>query len=137
VVVLGGTLADDALIPSAQVAYDPATNRWRTLPGGAGVAHGERLGQGTVWTGHQVLVWGGGRIDLAAQGAEFIAAPSGTAYDPAADTWVMLPKSPLQGRMEPVVVWTGTSLVVWGGAAYPGGSAVELKAVADGATYTP
>lgn len=136
-VVIGGTIGDDTYLPPTQSAYDPVKNTWRTLTAGQGLAHGERMGHHAIWTGRQVLVWGGGQYDLTARGARFVPAP-GTAYDPAADSWLALPASPLTGRTDPVVAWTGASLLVWGGGVFPGGSASDNpRAVADGALYTP
>lgn len=137
VVVIGGTIGDDTYRPPTQSAYDPAKNTWHTLTAGQGLAHGRRMGHHAIWTGRRILAWGGGQYDLTAQGARFVPAP-GAAYDPAADSWVALPASPLTGRTDPVVAWTGTSLLVWGGGVFPGGSASDNpRPVADGALYTP
>lgn len=98
-------------------AYDPTANRWRRISP-------EGLGGGvTVWTGRQVLMWGGGCCgdDVA----------SGAAYTPETDTWQRLPASPLAGRQRPQGAWTGTELVIVGGANADG------KALRDAAAYNP
>ncbi|HVW34999.1 MAG TPA: hypothetical protein VHL53_20875, partial [Acidimicrobiia bacterium] len=57
--------------PPAGAAYDPAANAWQ--PVAAGPLRG-RLGHTAVWTGQQMLVWGGQMDDTApglADGASF------------------------------------------------------------------
>ncbi len=74
-----------------------------------------------VWTGREVVVWGGG-------GSDQRALADGAAYDPAADRWRALPTSPLAGGppntgySEPGYsgVWTGDEVLIWGGAASEG-----------------
>lgn len=73
---------------------------WSELP--PGPIEG-RLGAEAVWTGDEVIVWGG-----APGGA-------GAAYDPAAEQWRELPEAPLAPRQAHVAVWSGEELVVWGG----------------------
>ena len=112
--VVGGEQA-----PRIGLAYDPRTNAWRTL---APMDSGRRQAA-AVWTGQRLLLWGGETGPLYSR----VIPPHGLAYDPQADRWSPLPQAPLQGRREPVGVWTGRSFVVWGGD--PG--------FADGAVFTP
>ena len=97
-------------------AYNPTTKQWRGVaagaPGGASA---------TVWTGRQVLMWGGGCC------ANFRA--DGASYDPATDVWAPIAAGPLAGRHAPGV-WTGKELIVVGGYG-------EEKVFADGAAYNP
>jgi hypothetical protein len=108
--------------PARGLAYNPATNRWRLLPSMAyprsGSPRSLESGFAAVWTGHQLLIWGG----LTAKG---IPPPHGEAYTPATGKWTALPASPLRGRADPVAVWTGRQMIVWGGS------------ILDGAAYTP
>ena len=64
-----------------------------------------------VWTGRRLILWGG---ETGTPGS-FVIPPHGLAYDPEADRWSPLPQAPLRGRRDPVGVWTGRSLLVWGG----------------------
>lgn len=76
----------------------------------------------SVWTGTEMIVWGGevpGR---------FFA--DGAAYDPTTDTWRTLAPSPLSARNAPAVVWTGQEVLLWGGHGDGGGQR-------DGAAYDP
>ncbi|GAB3665195.1 hypothetical protein GCM10027589_29650 [Actinocorallia lasiicapitis] len=104
-------------------AYDPALDRWRTLPGAPLAA---RIQTSAVWTGRTLFVWGGigiGGRPAFADGAEL---------DPAAGTWTMLPASPLSGRRGAAAVWTGREVVLWGGLPQRGGPAAGA-----GAAYDP
>jgi hypothetical protein len=112
--VVGGEQA-----PRIGLAFDPRANAWRTL---APMESGRRQ-SAAVWTGKRLLVWGGETGPLHSRAIP----PHGLAYDPQADRWSPLPQAPLQGRREPVGVWTGRSFVVWGGD--PG--------FADGAAFKP
>ena len=103
------------------LAYSPATNRWRWLP----AMPFARTGFAAVWTGRQLLVWGG----LTAAG---VAPPHGEAYTPATNRWTALPASPLRGRPDPTAVWTGRRMIVWGG-----DNSADNKTYTDGAAYTP
>ena len=67
-----------------------------------------RRNQVAVWTGTEMLVWGGygnpGYLD------------SGHRYNAATDTWVPMNSSGAPvGREWHTAVWTGTEMIVWGG----------------------
>jgi hypothetical protein len=110
-------------------AYDPATDRWRRL---APMAAGRR-GAAMAWTGRRLLVWGGSRTV-----AGLPVTPSrGLAYDPQADRWSQLPGAPLLGRLDPVAVWTGRSLIVWGGERQNRPVDTGTRLFTDGAIFTP
>ncbi len=97
-------------------AYNPATNQWRRLP--EPPVRGSLI---TVWTGRQVLTWGGGCCDTAVGG--------GAAYDPVLDSWQPIPAGPLAARIAPGA-WTGTELIVVGGNDFHG-------LLTDAAAYNP
>ncbi len=123
---IGGTLADARGPTSDGVAFNPATRPWRRLPG----IEANRTAFAAVWTGRQVLVWGGLMGTFQNQKIP----PHGTAYDPAANRWSALPMAPLRGRSNPAAVWTGRQMIVWGGM-IPGTQQTTLAA--DGAAYRP
>lgn len=106
------------------MAYDPATDRWRRLPP---MAY-PRYGASAVWTGRRMFVWGGATI--ASDGK--VAPPHGEAFDPSTNRWSALPASPLRGRLDPIVLWTGKQMFVWGGWTLDG-----WHLYYDGAVYTP
>jgi hypothetical protein len=101
-------------------AYDPATNRWRRLP----AMDSLRIGAAALWTGRRLLLWGG-----TTRAGSLVPPRHGLAYDPRSNRWTALPRAPLRGRLDPTAVWTGQSLIVWGGA--------EPRGVRDGAAFTP
>jgi hypothetical protein len=112
--IVGG---DDA--PTQGFAYDPDTSVWRALaPMDSGRAHAA-----AVWTGKRLLVWGG----ETGKPGSFVIPPHGLAYDPKADRWSPLPQAPLRGRLDPLAVWTGRAMIVWGGAGRADGAAFEPK----------
>ncbi|MDX6487654.1 MAG: hypothetical protein QOK13_269 [Gaiellaceae bacterium] len=111
-------------------AYNPATNRWRRL---APMPSG-RAGAAVVWTGKRVLIWGGSRT---ADGGPPAFPARGLAYDPKANRWSSLPQSPLQGRLDPAAVWTGTQFVLWGGEKPASPLGTGTKFLTDGAALKP
>lgn len=58
----------------------------------------------------------------------------GVAYDPSADTWRPLPEAPFT-REFASYAWTGTELLVWGGAT--GQDCADGRPRADGMAYRP
>jgi hypothetical protein len=126
VVVIGGRIgtAERSIPCDCANAYDPATGGWRQLP----AMPYARSGHVTVWTGSQLIVWGGenGRAGKPA------APPNGVAFDPVSNSWTELPKSPLRGRTRALAAWTGTSMLIWGGQTIN-----DAKSLPDGAAYTP
>jgi hypothetical protein len=80
-----------------------------------------------VWTGKQVIVWGGivGMHGFGSTG-------DGAAYDPETDTWSALPKAPISPRGGQAAVWTGSEMVIWGGQEGMSGPTYN-----DGAAFDP
>src|SRR5581483_2055556 len=89
----------------AGAAYDPGADRWEVLPPAPVAA---RVGASAVWSGREVLIWGG-----AAGHDTFFA--DGAAYDPATRKWRVLPPAPIGARSDHQAVWTGKEMLVWGG----------------------
>jgi hypothetical protein len=105
-------------------AFNPRTGSWRALPE---APIGARRGHEAVWTGREMIVWGGLRPD----GQEPSGYADGAAYDPVAGTWRVLADSLLGPRVAAAAVWTGREVVVVGGIpAGPGADGI-------GASYDP
>jgi hypothetical protein len=82
----------------AQAVFSPQTNTWRSLPKAP-------TGEGIVaWTGHELIGWGGGCCGDAWDG--------GSAYDPVANSWRTLARSPLAPSQGPIGAWTGGTFVL-------------------------
>jgi hypothetical protein len=155
VLFFGGVDPGGTLVRAGLGLYDPAKDRWRSLPEDG--APGRRYRHGAVFTGREVIIWGGAREN----GGDVT--PVGAAFDVAANRWHPLgpAEQPLQGGG--LVIWaqgagtrgTGLMLVV-GLAAYdppsdrwwpmssdgPRGSAVAVWAGQDlfvfgSSTYDP
>jgi len=86
--------------------------RWRALSTvGAPVA---RTGHSALWTGSEMLVWGGSGIS----GAGRTSGPlfDGGRYDPHLDRWTPMSSEEAPAVERYVAVWTGTEMIVWGAA---------------------
>ncbi len=114
-----------ALVHADGAAYDPATGAWRELAP-APPGFGPRLWHSAVWTGSEMLLWGGyveGRDDV-----------EGVAYDPVTDLWRPLAAAGGPHRWLHTAVWTGREMIVWGGeveGGQPGAGGLAYDAAAD------
>jgi N-acetylneuraminic acid mutarotase len=108
---------NEMLIYGEGLAFDPASEEWRWIPPPSGP---ERSFEVTVWTGTELVVWGGcdaliRECDDFGQGIF----TDGIAYDPAADRWRELAPSPLAPGVHPKGVWTGSEVLIYAGTASP------------------
>ncbi|HUF37037.1 MAG TPA: hypothetical protein VMN57_00810, partial [Anaerolineales bacterium] len=87
--------------------YDPDTDTWTpTNPAGAPAA---RKNHTAVWTGDEMIVWGG-------YAGSNIYLNNGMLYDPATDTWSGVNQTGApSARGSHHAVWTGTEMIIWGG----------------------
>jgi hypothetical protein len=101
---------------------------WTELPAPPDI----RSGAVQVWTGSQLLIWGGspGWSD------ETPPERDGMAFDASSKTWIEIPPAPIHGRSFPAYAWTGRELLIWGGwdGSWSGDEPVTLS---DGAAYDP
>jgi N-acetylneuraminic acid mutarotase len=74
-----------------------------------------RYGHSAIWTGTEMIIWGGEDYDLGLN--------TGARYNPATDTWT---STSLTGapsiRAYHSAIWTGTEMIIWGGYYYDAGS---------------
>ncbi|HWH70679.1 MAG TPA: hypothetical protein VNT26_14920, partial [Candidatus Sulfotelmatobacter sp.] len=78
---------------------------WEERAGGA--VSGARRLHTAVWTGSEMIVWGG-------YGGSYL--NSGGRYDPTANNWTAVPTTGAPGgRSQHTAVWTGSEMIVWGG----------------------
>jgi hypothetical protein len=85
-----------------------------------------RIGQTSVWTGTELLIWGGSEEN---QGLAM--ADDGAAYDPVTRAWTPMSASPLSPRSTAFAAWTGTAALFWGGGNGTG------SLLMNGASYDP
>jgi N-acetylneuraminic acid mutarotase len=104
--------------------YNPVTDNWR--PMSTNGAPSPRSQMVAVWTGEEMLVWGG-------TGDSFSERSDGARYNPQTDTWRSMAQSPLAARFEPTAVWTGSEMILYGGLRVDG----DWVSFADGARYNP
>lgn len=125
--VWGGTEGpdDQADCFSDGARYDPGAGTWRTVAAAPG---GTWCAPSTVWTGGEMIVFGGFSANPPPPGS---IRDDAVAYDPVTDTWRTLPAAPLAARVGAVTVWTGTDVVV------AGGSDADFTPLGDAAAYTP
>jgi hypothetical protein len=91
-----------------------------------------RQGQVAVWTGREMVVWGGyDHVSV----HDFRVARDGAAYDPSSNTWRPLSPAPLSARTGAIGVWTGREVLVLGG--QPAVLTSRLRAYPDAAAYDP
>ena len=86
-------------------------------------------GAPAVWTGSEIVVWGGGF------GADGTHEAGGASYNPASDEWSELPEAPIDVAAEGTAVWTGKEVIFWGGAEPTRN--VQRELVGSGAAYDP
>jgi len=121
-IIWGGTTEVSPLTYAASGAmYNPAYDLWAPLPDlGAPSARSYHT---AIWTGAQMLVWGG------FSGAGYL--NTGGNYQRTNQSWssISLTNAPT-GRIGHVAVWTGSRMVIWGGENNSG-------LLNDGAVYDP
>jgi Putative Ig domain len=105
--------------------YDPSTDSWQPTSIGTNVPVARR-NHTAVWTGQEMLIWGGLYGDYGTS--------TGGRYNPLLDTW--LPTSNLNSpefRFDHSAVWTGSEMIIWGGRF----SEIFLSTTNTGARYDP
>jgi N-acetylneuraminic acid mutarotase len=109
-IVWGGcSFSNDVCTPTALGngggRYDPVANSWQpTSTTGAPEARQDHT---AVWSGSEMIVWGGIGATVYANGAR---------YDPVANTWTPTAAVPSTlARYNHTAVWAGTQMTMWGG----------------------
>jgi len=88
--------------------YDATANTWTVVSTtGAPIA---REAHSAVWTGNEMIVWGGWNFDSQTN------LNTGGRYDPAMNSWAATETTNApDGRSSHTAVWTGSEMIVWGG----------------------
>lgn len=108
--------------------FDPAANsgqgNWAPINNGFTSPPAARFNHTAVWTGTEMIVWGG-------SGASSNPLNDGARYNPASNTWTAVTTvGAPSARYFHGAVWTGTEMIVWGGS----NGSTYLN---DGARYNP
>jgi N-acetylneuraminic acid mutarotase len=88
--------------------YNPNPDSWTAaaLPPDSVEA---RQGHTAVWTGSEMIVWGG---------YSSIPLITGGRYNPTTDSWMPTGFPNVSGRVDHTAVWTGSEMIIWGGQSY-------------------
>jgi N-acetylneuraminic acid mutarotase len=86
--------------------YNPTSDSWMPInTSGAPEARGSHT---TIWTGSEMIIWGGSYSGSLLK--------SGGRYNPTSDSWIAVSTtSAPEGRLEQTAVWTGSEMIIWGG----------------------
>lgn len=89
--------------------YDPELNTWTAIATENAPEH--RIWHSAVWTGNRMIIWGG------YNSGSSICYNNGAMYDPVNNSWspVTTTSAP-SARQYQTTVWTGSKMIVWGGA---------------------
>ena len=105
--------------------YNPSTNSWvatSTTNAPAG-----RYDHTAVWTGSEMIVWGG-------VGSDYF--NTGGRYNPNTNSWTATSTTHAPaGRYDHTAVWTGSEMIVWGG--YGGANPANPRFLNTGDRYNP
>ena len=105
-VIWGGfNTINSAGLVEAGGRYDPVADLWQSTNTN-GAPRG-REDHTAVWTGSEMIVWGG-NISAEPLG-------SGGRYDPVSDSWVPTDAQGGRQREQHTALWTGSEMIVWGG----------------------
>lgn len=93
--------------------FEPATDVWSKLSNGSPAP---RFGHTAVWTGTDLIVWGGTITNMSPPSGVDATFNDGAKFNPMTGVWTHLSTSNApSGRYGHTAVWTGTEMIVWGG----------------------
>ncbi len=112
------TWLENSTVTDTGGIYRPASDSWTVTS--SVVAPAPRAGHTAVWTGSEMIIWGG-------YDKEQNSLADGWRYSPSSDQWRPLSSVGAPGARDGhTAVWTGREMIVWGG-----------RGNADGAAYDP
>ncbi len=96
-------------------AYDASARAWRRI---AVSPLSQRECHVAVWTGSEMVIWGGVAAGCASGGHQWLR--DGAVYDPERDRWRPIAPAPIRSGITsehpgPAAVWTGEEMIVWNG----------------------
>jgi len=104
--IVWGGQKDPTLLNSGG-RYNPQSDSWEVTSTGANCPSGREVFNNAIWTGNEMLIWGGGSSYL----------NDGGKYNPASNNWKITSSSGEipSARFANTTSWTGNSMLVWGG----------------------
>ena len=110
-IVWGGAVNSFPYYTNTGGRYNPTTDTWTATS--IVSAPEARDGHTVVWTGTEMIVWGG----LSFDGSNYHYLNTGGRYNPSTNSWTAtsLTNAPT-ARHDHTAVWTGSQMIVWGGA---------------------
>ena len=106
-IVWGGAL-DGFVLTNTGGRYEPSIDSWMSTS--TANAPDVRYEHTAVWTGSEMIVWGGSTVCPPCYSY------TGGRYNPITDSWTATNTSNApSSRFDHTVVWTGTEMIVWGG----------------------
>ena len=93
--------------------YNPESDAWLSVS--ANGAPTPRYQQSAIWTGSEMIIWGGCRDGSGCTLAD------GKRYNPVMDSWSAMSSDGV-ARQEHTAVWTNSEMIVWGGTASGAGN---------------
>ncbi len=107
-IVWGGYYAPTYTSLNTGGRYNPATDAWAATST-AGNCPSGRYYPSAVWTGGEMIIWGGGAYPAYYN--------NGGRYNPTTDAWtpVSTGANCPSGRRRQSAIWTGSEMIVWGG----------------------
>ncbi len=115
--------------------YNPATDTWlQTEPVGAPAG---RMGHTAIWTGDEMIIWGGVSTNLNPSGLTRYLNTGGR-YDPLLNSWTTVASTGApSARVDHATIWTGKEMIVWSGIGPISSDFRILVGLATGARYEP
>lgn len=91
--------------------YNPSTDSW--LQTSTNNAPSNRSKHTAIWTGTEMIIWGGANLSHSFQ----LFFNTGGRYNPSTDNWSATnTNNAPSARTRHTAIWTGTEMIVWGGA---------------------
>jgi len=110
-IIWGGRFSSSPYYLNTGGKYNPATDSW-TATSTTNAPEGRRI-HTAVWTGTEMIVWGGSNSSMP-DGLN-----SGARYDPSTDSWSQTSTTNApSGRFGHTAIWAGSEMIIWGGAYY-------------------
>ena len=98
------------------IIYDPQDDTW--VATSTDNAPSSRLGHTAVWTGLEMVLWGGARFINYPPG-EWVCYNDGARFNPDTNSWMPISNVGCpEERAGHTAVWTDTEMIVWGGQDY-------------------